>query len=576
MNQRHAGLMGVVAIVWIWSLLFTDERALGDFGVVAILPITAYLCLLAVLGGFLHALQFDIKGRLLGSYVVGLTVMLSGIAPMVYEHLRFSWAWKHVGIVEYIQRTGGVDPHINALPVYHNWPAFFGVSAGMNEVSGLDSALAYASWAPVVFNLMFVAVLYVLFRGLSSDHRLIWTSILFFEFGNWVGQDYFAPQAVAYVLYLLVITILLRWYARTPLGPGGVDVRPEDAIPPGSPASLVLGGVLMVMLLALSATHQLTPIMAILAIGALTVFKVVRVKWPLIAMVVFTAAWLFGPARDFVLTSVGGVFRELGGFQNNLDNTLVDNELFNSAQLVVSRVARLLSAAIVFLAGLGLLRRTHHRLSVRWSIILAVVPAVLVAVSSYGGEVLFRAYLFALPILVFLAASLWFPIPGARHRAWGRISLGAVAILLIGGLLVAEYGTDNRQVFSDDEVAAATFVYENAAPGALIVEGSRDYPRQFTNYELFEYIALDRSRPQTLRRLEADPAGTLASWLADDAQFNGGYIILTDSQRRSVTSLGPDLTPTLDSVERALLESDAFEVVFRSGGAVVFGLRDAP
>ena len=45
-------------------------------------------------------------------------------------------------------------------------------------------------------------------------------------------------------------------------------------------------------------------------------------------------------------------------------------------------------------------------------------------------------------------------------------------------------------VFTTEEVAAATWLADNAPEGSLLVEGSRNYPTQFHNYEYFRYCLL--------------------------------------------------------------------------------------
>jgi hypothetical protein len=119
-------------------------------------------------------------------------------------------------------------------------------------------------------------------------------------------------------------------------------------------------------------------------------------------------------------------------------------------------------------------------------------------------------------------------------------------------------------------------VFENAQPGALIIEGTRDYPRQYRNYETFTFLALDRSTPETLEGLRADAASRIASWLGDDERYNSGLVIITESQRNTASVLGTLLTPTLDTIENSLLASDQFEVVFESGTARVFAPVEAP
>lgn len=72
----------------------------------------------------------------------------------------------------------------------------------------------------------------------------------------------------------------------------------------------------------------------------------------------------------------------------------------------------------------------------------------------------------------------------------------------------------------------------------------------------------------------ADPAERLASWLSDDHRYNGGYIIITESQRNTVSELGTLLQPTLDAVEQSLESSELFEIVYQSGTARVYALVD--
>ena len=63
-------------------------------------------------------------------------------------------------------------------------------------------------------------------RRYTQDPRLIWTALWLFCLGDWVGQDYFSPQACAYFLYLVVIAVSLRWYSSSgvPLLAAGAGV----------------------------------------------------------------------------------------------------------------------------------------------------------------------------------------------------------------------------------------------------------------------------------------------------------------------------------------------------------------
>ena len=134
---------------------------------------------------------------------------------ILYGTLRYAWAWKHVGVVDYFMRHHALDPDLSFLPVYQNWPGFFGLTSTLTEAVGLRSALSFAAWAPPVFELLNLAALWVLFGALTEDRRVRWTACWFFLIANWVGQNYFAPQAFVYFLYLAALGIVLTSLAKT-------------------------------------------------------------------------------------------------------------------------------------------------------------------------------------------------------------------------------------------------------------------------------------------------------------------------------------------------------------------------
>jgi hypothetical protein len=421
--------------------------------------------------------------------------------------------------------------------------------------------------------LLFIGALYVMFRAFTANQSLIWTAIVIFILGSWVGQDYFAPQAIAFFMYLLLMAILMRWYSVTITEDAELE---NDDFAPGTNSARILAGVIVLAMVMIASSHQLTPIVTIAAIAALVLFKQLRVKWPLWVMVVVTLAWFLGPARDFLFSHAQNVVRDFGGASTNLDNTVVNYGTATAAQRTISVISRLLSAVIFVLAGIGLVRRRAMGHRSGWLILLAIVPAVLVVVSSYGGEILLRAYLFALPFAAFLAASVWFPKNVRKGQPPSPIILGLVLAVLIPGLLLADFGADRRQVFTATEVAAAEYMLDNATPYSLIVEGTRDYPRLFRDTEGSTYLTLDRLPDQALQHVMSDPAVILHRWLTDKTRYSEGFIILTESQRYSVSKLGTDLAPTLDAIERSLRASDLFVIGYDSEDAVVFQPVEQP
>ena len=82
-----------------------------------------------------------------------------------------------------------------------------------------------------------------------------------------------------------------------------------------------------------------------------------------------------------------------------------------------------------------------------------------------------------------------------------------MALVLITGYLFAHFGKDRGYYFTPDEVAAARLVYENAPPGSLLIEGNRNYPGLFVNYDRFTYVPIDREPAGDGDRDDRRPGG---------------------------------------------------------------------
>ncbi|MEY2536184.1 MAG: hypothetical protein QOF29_4094, partial [bacterium] len=207
-----AGVAGVG--LWALGVQATNWRAMSDLGLVSVLSPVAFVGLAALAAGFAVVVNAErLRPVLAGGFLVALVAVLHATPPLLYGTLRYSWAYKHVGIVDYILRHGGVDPSISLLPVYHDWPGFFEIDALITWLTGIP-AMAQATWAPLIFNLLDIAALLYLLRGLTDDRRVHWRAAWIFFAASWIGQDYFAPQAFAFCLYLVLLGVVVR--APTP------------------------------------------------------------------------------------------------------------------------------------------------------------------------------------------------------------------------------------------------------------------------------------------------------------------------------------------------------------------------
>jgi len=535
--------------LWTAGLAGVDPRSMNSLGLVSLLGPTNVLALLLLAAGLIVGLYRDVRERFLALQLVTFVALIHATPAVLYGTVRYAWAWKHVGIVDYILRHGAVDPTINVSNVYHNWPGFFAGSALLTSFVGRQDLLTIASWAPFVFNLINLVVLRFVLRGLTEDKRLIWLSLWFFFLINWVGQDYFSPQAMAYVLYLACIGLLIR----------GVTGW----------ARLTL---FIVLASAIAVSHQLTPIMLFVAVTGLVVLRRTS-GWylPVIACVV-PVAWALTFARSYAVPAVSDLLETFGKPLQNADETLQRATVGNLAQGLVVWGGRSVVALAVIVALVGVWRSWRNH-TVQWTaLILMLLPGALLVITGFDGEILFRVMLFAAPFIAFNAATAIVP-QGDRQAP--REMLAGVAILTVlflPGFLLGYYGKERQNYFTPGEVQAAAWVSENAKPGSLLVEGSRNYPSQFRNYENFSYVPIDREPQGSWEAVIADPAGVLSDWLGDP-RYADSYVLITRSQEIEVDAQGPMPAGSLQSIESALRRSSEFHVALDTGDATVFVLR---
>jgi len=571
-------MAGAGAIVWFGLIGRVDLAAVNDLGLVSVLPPLMYvgMALVAIAYGAMLA-RADFPTWLAVGLVVLTIAMLYGLAPAIEGELRFSPAWRHLGLVEFMSRNGAVQPSLDA---YHNWPGLFGLAAFLTSVTGVSDLNGLAMWAPVWFNLAFLAPLALVLSALTDDRRILWLAIWLFYLTDWIGQDYFAPQALGFLLFLVVVAMLLRWLGHGELAePSGaveegrlyrlrqvlaliLDVGPmrAAALTPGRRAALMAA--LLVIYVFVVGTHQLTPFFLAAVTLALVLLR--RVPWATlpVLMAVTIAAWVAFLAVAFLI----GHFQNVAGYVGTLAESLAANltsRLQGSPDHVTVIYVRI--ASTLFMWGLAVVGVIRRLLQGRWDVtalVLALAPFPLFLVQAYGGEMLLRIYLFALPFVAFFVACAVLPRSGDDDSP-SLATVGIVSVLgiaLMGGLMVTRYGNERLEHFSSDEVAAVAELYRVAPPGSLLVALTPNLPWKSVNYEQYRY------RPSG----DDSTFGDLERVLSDMSLHDGDvFLILSRSQQAYAEMILGARPGAWEAFRRALLGSGKFRLVYLNPDAVI-------
>jgi hypothetical protein len=503
---------------WAYSIATLRLDSLGLYGLLATVDAWFYVGLALLLGGF--AVELARKGRalwILVLYVLAIVVVIHATVPILFHVPEYAWVYKHIGVAQSLKLNGRVTlPH----EIYQAWPAFFSAVAGISSLSGAGP-LSFAAWAPLFFELANCLVLLAIFRSMTRDSRVPILAVLLFQcFISWVGQDYLSPQAFAYLLWLGLVLVVLHWLSGwTPHGPphGRLDrlrghlLRGFEYRPAPRPALRITAAMATIaVFFVIVSSHQLTPYIGLAGLAGLAALGLLRPRWLLPVLAGIAIGFLL-PRYHIVSSQYGGLF---SGF-NVVENASGSVKLTGSAaQAFTARVVHVLALAM-WLTALALVARSMRSPGrVAIPAVLGFSPFVILLFQSYGGEAIYRVFLFSAPWCAYLIATAIIELRWSRLRS-AAILLVPTAALLAG--LQGLYGPVVVDTFSQAELTASQWLYGHTPRNATLALAVENFPvLETADYESHE-LQLMPSDPQLGSNLDWLNAGDMPlvdQWMA--------------------------------------------------------------
>ncbi|MGK2865981.1 MAG: hypothetical protein ACSLFA_04950 [Mycobacterium sp.] len=296
---------------------------------------------------------------------VGAAILVARVTTVVATEVPlYDWTYKHLAVVDYILVNGRIAP--DGTDIYAQWSAFFVLFAWFSEVTGLAPITIAHVFAPVIHVLIALAV-YCAARVLGRSRRTALTAAFLAEVFNWVGQDYFSPQAWSLTLAFGMIVLLLA-----------------------SPRSRASGVLAIVVFAATVPTHQLTPFWAVGVACLLCVFRRARPWWISVVMVMIAGSYLL---LNLEAVLPYGMFSGSSVVSNATSNVVSSGM---PAKDFTSAVVRVLSLAVVATAFFSAIWLWRHKRPMIGLSIVAFSSFGLLLGQNYGGEAIFRVYLYSL------------------------------------------------------------------------------------------------------------------------------------------------------------------------------------
>jgi hypothetical protein len=365
----------------------------------------------------------------------------------------------------------------------------------MAAFAGQTNACGFLRWFPLAIELSYLAPLLVIARFSGVDRRTGLLGVALFYSTNWIFQDYFSPQALNYLFFLVILAAVLAcWRPKYAVRTYAVRGRWRERVAQSraiftltrlegrdsssnwsSATTIVVIGLLGLISLASAMSHQLTPYALVLALaGCLTARRLGRPELIIIAAVL-ALGWLSLGASNYWVGHLTDIFGSAGKVSSTIGANVASRVTGSSSHLFIVKVRILITAGLLFLSGVGFLRRFADS---RLLEVLAGAPFFLVVAQNYGGEGLLRVVLFGLPFTSLLAASAIMPSTTGTIRALlpivriGRAPLRLIIAVVVLGFSLATTlvrgGNDAYEAFSKGEMAAGNYAYGHARTGQTI------------------------------------------------------------------------------------------------------------
>jgi hypothetical protein len=563
-----------------WALALSDInlQGLGDYGLLPALPVTWYVGFALLIVGAVGAMTGPRpRGWLIGAYVAAVAIVLSATVAAVAPVPSRGWTYKHIGVTRFLGLHGQVDP---SLGFYHRWPGFFALNAALAHLAGVADPMRYAGWAEPFFTLVETTLVAACARAIARGVRLAGAAALIFLLANWVGQNYYAPQAFAYMLALAFMFVLLRHAIAAGHEPARRTValiarvlraRAQEPLPAAGerwPTAATIA-VLLGLDAVIVASHELTPYGLLLQVGILTLIGLLSPRWLLIPMVAITLGYLL-PNLDFVRQHVGLVSsfdpfanahpHSVAGAAPQAGKQLAD--LAGTVLYALTVIGAAVAAARLARVGLG-----RRALPVA---VLAAGPVGLLFGQNYGGEAILRVALFTVPWCALLIAGGLATVRSARARFGCSFVLIAVLAALT---LPASLGAEELQVVTAREVQASAHLDRYAQPGSKAMFVGLGFPSHYgPTYDRLApgFHLFDDARFRH-RDLGAGDVPAIAELMRARATY--GYVVFSRAQREYVDVLGLAPRGAVDHLRAAIARSPYFRAWYGNSDAQIYALH---
>jgi hypothetical protein len=544
------------------GLRLTQHQGFGALGVVGVLSPVFWIGLAILVGGLVFVCNE--RSRWAWLNIAALVTALHGLPGMLEPNPRFNVAYVHTGFIEHIANDGTL---LRSFDARFSWAGFFAAGGLIQRWTGTESLLWLVRYAPIFYNGAAVVLVAALARRMRATEMQSVAAAALFCCVNWIGQDYFAPQATAFVLYLLVVTAVLYAFPADPSRASAWVVRLVRPAADhhrglrGREAALVLVGCYL-LVVAMVISHQLTPSFLLTAVFLLVVVNATRLRvLPVFIALVFFAWLSFGAAAYWFghFENLTGSVGRVGDLVSQNVGKRTESPLFARKVVLASRVALALLAWVG--ASASIVAQWRRRSTPVALACLFVAPFPMLVLQPYGGEMALRVCYFTLPPACILLVQLVLPGRWAGVRRW--VIYGVALLALTPVFVTARFGNESFEAFSNDDIALIRTLYDAVPDNSLVFVATQQTLEYSERVAEVRFPPLPRGTPTEVTELLQE------KYIGKKRVF----IMLSESQQaHGVVSLARP-ADWMQVLRRGLQDTGQYRVVAEVGAGVLLELE---
>ncbi|MBL7261799.1 hypothetical protein [Paractinoplanes lichenicola] len=565
--------------LWVLALAQISPDQVGLYGFSAALGVPFVVGMVLLFIGFAVELFGRARPLVMAAHLIVVPIVMQATVPLLDGTIEYAWTYKHIGVVDLIRENGSL---ISGSDIYQQWPGFFAAVAGLSQVSGVDG-LSFAAWSSLLFALVTSLMTAALLRQFTKDRRVIALAVLLFQACMWVDIGYFSPQALVFALMLAFWVIVTRWLVGAPEIKGepkgrigrlrawavrGMPARIETDARTRRFAALGATG----LFAAIIVSHQLTPVLMMVPLFALTILGILRPRMFLAGLVAIMLL--------FFVPRLGSVNSQYSLFSFDLlSNASGNSASWNTPEQEFSATVSRALAIGVWLAALIAIFLTRKKLGrVLVPALIGFLPMVTLVAGNYGGEAIYRVFAFSMPFVGLLIGVLW--AGKGRRGVPAMLASGVMlTVLLLAGLQGLQGQLMVHQVRATD-IEAAQYFYANAEPGSGLVLVAPNFPTKLeANYGDYNkgHVSVDISLigdPLFTGNLNGSRVPDIETYIRD-MNYPTNYLVVSDAMDDYADYFGTAQDDAMSSLDAALRASANWQVFYNGPGVTIFKLVGA-